>query len=89
MFKVLILICSAQLAPQDCQKDNAVDVIWGPDATNEITCAFTGQAYVADTAIGSGIGRDQYLKVQCVRPQKEETADINSQPTHVSGLGKP
>ena len=67
MFKVLILVCSVQFAPQDCQKDNAIDVIWGPDATNEMTCAFTGQAYIADTAVGTGVGRDEYVKVQCIR----------------------
>lgn len=69
MFKVLILVCAAQVAPQDCQMDNAADVIWGPDAANEMTCAHDGQAYIADTAIAAGIGQDHYVKVQCVRPQ--------------------
>jgi len=65
MLKVLILICSAQVAAPNCQADNAIDVIWGPDATNEITCAFTGQAYVAATPLA--VGPDQYVKVQCMR----------------------
>jgi hypothetical protein len=66
MFKVLILVCSINLAPADCQRDNALDVITGPDAQNEMMCGFYGQAYVADTAL---VGRrdDEYLKVTCTR----------------------
>jgi hypothetical protein len=67
MFKVLILVCSAQLAHQDCGTGNATDVIWGPDAASEITCALSGQAYVAETAIANGIGDNRYLKVVCIR----------------------
>jgi len=31
-------------APQDCGRDNAVDVIVGPAAANELACGFSGQA---------------------------------------------
>jgi hypothetical protein len=88
MFKVLILVCSAHLAPQDCQTDNAGDVIWGPDATNAITCAFTGQAYIADTAVAAGIGRDQYVKVQCIRPPTKETVETDPDAAKVSRLDR-
>jgi len=50
MFKVLILLCSINLAPSECQMDNAIDVINGPDAQNEVMCGFYGQAYIADRA---------------------------------------
>jgi hypothetical protein len=86
MFKVLILLCSVQLAPQDCQRDNAVDVISGPDATNEITCAFIGQAYIADTAIGTGIRRDQYVKVQCIRPRMQDVVETSPEAGKLSEL---
>jgi hypothetical protein len=66
MFKVLILVCSINMAPSDCQRHNALDVISGPDAQNEIMCGLYGQAYVADTAL---VGRqnNEYVKVTCTR----------------------
>jgi len=69
MFKVLILICSMNLAPQDCDRDNAIDVIVGPTASNELTCGFSAQAYLAGTALAPTDGN--YLKIQCMRPPRE------------------
>ena len=66
MFKVMILVCSINLSPADCQMDNAIDVINGPDAQNEMMCGFYGQAYVADTAL-TGQRSDEYVKVKCTR----------------------
>ena len=66
MFKVLILLCSINTSPRDCQMDNAIDVINGPEAQNEMMCGFYGQAYVADTALASQ-RQDQYVKVKCTR----------------------
>ena len=66
MFKVLILVCSINLAPSECQLDNALDVINGPEAQNEMMCGFYGQAYVASTAI-PGRGDGEYVKVKCTR----------------------
>jgi hypothetical protein len=65
MFKVLILICSVNVSPQDCQPQTAADVITGPIVSSELSCGLSGQAYVADTAIRP-TGRE-YLKVQCSR----------------------
>ena len=65
MFKVLILVCSLSIPPQDCGRDNAVDVIIGPSAANELTCGFSGQAYLAGTALAPTDG--SYVKVQCTR----------------------
>src|SRR5215475_15379705 len=53
------------IAPQDCDRDNAIDVIVGPSATNELTCGFSGQAYLAGTALAPTDG--SYVKVQCTR----------------------
>ena len=88
MFKVLILVCSVQFAPQDCQVDTAYDVIPGPDAANEMTCAFTGQAYIADTAIGTTLGPDQYVKVQCIRPQAMEAVGADPEGAKLSRLDR-
>jgi hypothetical protein len=53
------------IAPQDCDRDNAVDVIVGPLAANELACGFSGQAYLAGTALAPTDG--QYVKIQCTR----------------------
>lgn len=66
MFKVLILVCSVAVAPEDCKTDSAVSVINGPDAPNELMCALNGQAYVATTAMATKRD-DEYLKVRCSR----------------------
>jgi hypothetical protein len=65
MFKVLILICSINVAPQDCQAQNATDVIAGPIVSSELSCGLSGQAYLANTALRP-TGRE-YVKVQCSR----------------------
>ncbi|HEY9550137.1 MAG TPA: hypothetical protein VIR45_11605 [Kiloniellaceae bacterium] len=66
MFKVLILVCSMALAPEDCQTDSAVSVINGPDAPNAVMCGLNGQAYVASTALAHK-RPDEYIKVSCSR----------------------
>src|SRR5215472_11091646 len=65
MFKVLILVCSMGIAPQDCARDNAVDVIVGPEAANELACGLSGKAYLAGTALVPADGN--YVKIQCTR----------------------
>ena len=66
MLKVLILVCSVALAPEDCQTDTAVSVINGPNAPNALLCGLNGQAYVAATAIADKRA-DEYFKVSCSR----------------------
>jgi hypothetical protein len=65
MFKVLILICSVNVAPQDCQRQTATDVIAGPIVSSELSCGLSGQAYLADTALRPTVR--EYVKVQCSR----------------------
>jgi hypothetical protein len=65
MFKVLILIFSVNVAPQDCQRQTATDVIAGPIVSSELSCGLSGQVYLADTALRPS-GRE-YVKVQCSR----------------------
>jgi hypothetical protein len=67
MFKVLILICSLNVAPGDCQTNTAIDVISGPEAANQSLCGLYGQAYIADTALGIQRHDNEYVKVRCTR----------------------
>ena len=65
MFKVLILICSMNLAPADCQINTAISVIDGPDAADEAMCGFAGQAYVAQTVLLGEGHENEYVKLKC------------------------
>lgn len=67
MFKILVLVCSIAIPRQDCQWDNALDVISGPEVQNELMCGFHGQAFVAELATNSGKRDDEYLKINCIR----------------------
>jgi len=69
VFKVLILVCSMNTTPADCQMDTAVDVINGPEAANQSVCGLYGQAYIADTALGSTLRSDEYVKVRCTHTE--------------------
>lgn len=75
MLKTLLLVCAAQVAPQDCTTDNALTVIRGPDASNELMCMRDGQAYLAATVIPPG--PDEYLRILCIRPGSLRQADKN------------
>jgi hypothetical protein len=77
MFEVLILVCAAGMPQPDCQKGTAIDVIRGPRAASAIECGFHGQAYVAETALVSGIG-NSYVKIRCtpVRRPAEVAAAV-------------
>jgi hypothetical protein len=66
MFKVLILVCSMNLAPSDCDIKNAIDIMAGPMSPNELSCGISAQAFLAVTALSPSDG--EYVKVQCKRP---------------------
>ena len=67
MFKVIILICATSVQPNDCQPQTALTVLHGPDANNEIACGMQSQAYLANSAIGRDLSKDEYIKIMCVR----------------------
>lgn len=69
MFQVLILVCSVNLAPADCQIETALDLINGPPVANEVMCGLHGQAYIAQTSL-SPRSAGEYVKVKCMRPAK-------------------
>ncbi len=64
-FIAVILICPAALAVPDCDIRSADDVMQGPGVQSVYGCGFVGQAIVASTALGPGLGKDQYLKIVC------------------------
>ena len=64
MLRILILICSADVSPPDCQRETALDLISGPEVVSVFSCAMQGQAVLASTA---NIGRrgNEYVKIRC------------------------
>ena len=70
----VILICASTISRPDCTVDTATDMIQGFDANTPIECAMNSQALIAQSALGPGLGNDQYLKVICT--QKERAAEI-------------
>jgi hypothetical protein len=73
----VVLICSASIAVQDCSVDNATDITYGESASTVYECLASGQALIASTALGPGLGKDQYLKIIC------------ADPNHIPGAAKP
>jgi hypothetical protein len=74
LFKIVILVCSAEMAPQDCQTDNAIDVIAGPTVTTVMACGHDGQAYIAQTSL---LDEHTYPKMLC-RHARFATAPLDS-----------
>lgn len=64
MFKMLILVCTANLSPSDCNSGNALDVFRGPAGANVAMCGLQGQAYLAQTSLAVR-GPGEYLKITC------------------------
>jgi hypothetical protein len=75
MFQILILTCAMSISPADCQADNAVDMIRGPEVTNELMCGFHGQAFLASTSLAPRPGRE-YVKIQCLRRVEAQDARV-------------
>jgi hypothetical protein len=71
MFKVILLVCAANIAPGDCQADNALYLLNGPDASNEVVCGMQSQAYLAQTWLGRSLADGEYLKILCQRGPRE------------------
>jgi hypothetical protein len=65
MFKVLILVCSMNLAPQDCQMKNAIHIIAGPMVSSELSCRLSAQNLIVRTAVAPTDA--EYVKIQCER----------------------
>ncbi len=64
-FLVYIFVCAASTAPGDCDRHSAIDVVLGPEASNEIMCGLAAQEMFARTSILPKDG--EYVKISCVR----------------------
>ena len=87
IFTIVILVCAVDLAPQDCSAENAIDVISGPSAPNEMACARDGFAYVAQTPF---VALDEsYPKVLCSRaaPMSGDIGASAEAPTRAASAG--
>lgn len=62
-FAVLILICAAALAPAECDRSNAKDVI-AIEAPNEIACGLLAQQTAAQTGL---VTPGYKLVTRCIR----------------------
>jgi len=69
MFKVILLVCAANVMPGDCHADTAIHLVIGPDASNEVMCGMQSQAYLAQTWIGQSLAEGEYVKIVCRRGQ--------------------
>jgi len=56
MFKLLMLVCSVQLASPACAAGDALDVISSPDSSHRIACASPSRARSADLALAGPTG---------------------------------
>jgi hypothetical protein len=77
MLTALVLICSIAVTPdlRDCDPINARVVMRTPEAyTNPVTCAMHGQAYLAETAIGRALAKDDRVKIVCMRLDEVDEA---------------
>lgn len=68
MLQILILICSTNLSPADCQMETALDVIHGPKAASITGCGLEAQALLARTTLLRG--PDEYAKIKCRPPAR-------------------
>jgi hypothetical protein len=70
MFRVLILVCSMNLAPQDCEIKNAIHVIAGPLVSSERSCRLSGNAFVVSTTMAPT--DREYVTIRCRRRSSAE-----------------
>jgi hypothetical protein len=64
MLKMLILICSANMSPADCQVETALDIIHGPQVASVFECGMASQVMAAQTSLLRR-GPGEYMKVRC------------------------
>jgi len=82
MLTALVLICSLAITPDlaNCDRNSAVDVFLVPDPiSNPASCLFLGQAYVAQTAMGRALRKDETVKIVCApsRPPQSKPAQAS------------
>jgi hypothetical protein len=74
-YVIYILLCAASTAPGDCDTRNAIDVVLGPEANNEIMCGLESQEMLAKTSLRPRDG--EYVKISCARRRPPQTVEGN------------
>lgn len=70
-YAVYIAVCLSGMAPQDCNKTNAVHWIVAPERQDSIaTCFMFGEQYIAQTSLI--VPGETYPKIYCEPMQAEE-----------------
>ena len=64
MLVVVMLVCTAQVSPMECQRETALEVIVGPHVSTIGECALAGQATFASTSLAR-MAEGDYLKIRC------------------------
>jgi hypothetical protein len=64
MLKMLILICSANVSPAECQVETALDIIHGPQVASVFECGMASQVMAARTSLLRR-APGEYMKVRC------------------------
>jgi hypothetical protein len=64
MLVVVMLVCSAELSPMECQRETALEVIVGPQVSTIGECALVGQATFASTSLAR-LASGEFLKIRC------------------------
>jgi hypothetical protein len=80
---MLILVCSVNVAPADCQLETALDIVQGPQVASVFDCGRASQALVAQTTILRNAA-NEYMKVRCspVKAKHLAQADPAELPAH-------
>jgi hypothetical protein len=74
-YVAIALICGLGTGQVDCDDATALDVIRGPEVSNEILCGLHGQALVAQLARPLDT-QTEYLKITCRRRAHEDRAEL-------------
>jgi hypothetical protein len=64
MLQIMILVCSVNVSPVDCQTETALDIISGPQTASAISCGMQGQALIASTSFARQ-RPGEYVKIKC------------------------
>jgi len=80
MIKMMILICSANLSPADCQVETALDIIHGPQVASVFECSMASQVMAAQSSILRN-APSEYMKVKCSPVKVAEAAPKPLSPT--------
>jgi hypothetical protein len=70
MLTALILVCSLASVPNlaACTEENALAVVRDPETfASPGSCLMHGQAYLAESAIGGDLSKNEAIKILCVR----------------------